>query len=84
MSSKSSSESTPSVEEVKKDMGVVIDRYNKLATAHKQLANNTADVLDAWEQLAESQQRRLVSDNKRLNWLTFALIVQAVYLIIFL
>ena len=82
MTSKSSSESIPS--DVKEDVNLILKHHQRLASRHKLFESTVSDALDAYAELADSHHKKLRSDNKRLNWLALAVIVQAVYLIILL
>ena len=78
MSSKSSSES------ISKDINVLVNSHNKLNNQHHKFTEQVANALKAVSGLDDIREKQIKSLNKRVSWLSLALIVQAVYLIIFL
>lgn len=88
MSSNSLNESTSNTvspeTDLKDDIGLIIKHHNSLRKKHNALAKDTAKGLGLTATLAERQDNKIKKQDKKIFVLTLAVIVQAVYLLIFL
>ena len=81
MSSKSSEENT---DKILKDIGTILDRYDRLRKKHNDLAMKTAQGLEVSAQLGESLVKEIKKRDRKIFWLSLSQIAVLVYLIIVL
>lgn len=81
MSSNSSSASTSKVDQ---DLKIIIDAHDSLRRKHNLMASTTSDALTATTDLLIIQSKKIKKQDRRTTIAYVALVVQAIYLLIFL